>query len=110
MRIYIEDLRFQCIIGILDFERTTPQDVIINLQITYTFKENLFINYATVSQLIETRMQEEKFLLLEDALLYLSKILKQKFQAIETLELKITKPAIMKNSLVSVGEYFCFKS
>ncbi len=110
MTIYIEDLRFQCIIGIVDFERITPQNVIINLKITYTFKENIFINYATVAQLIESTMKEEQFLLLEDALLHLSKKLKKNFQEIETLELKITKPSIMKNSLVSVGEYFSFQS
>ncbi|NPA60178.1 MAG: dihydroneopterin aldolase, partial [Epsilonproteobacteria bacterium] len=35
MIIHIENLKFQCIIGILDFERETPQDVIINLTIRY---------------------------------------------------------------------------
>ncbi|MBU4111247.1 dihydroneopterin aldolase, partial [bacterium] len=31
MTIHIEDLQFQCIIGILDFERVKEQNIIINL-------------------------------------------------------------------------------
>ena len=74
MTIHIEDLKFQSIIGILDFERTTPQDVIINLTIQYNYKD-LFINYAEVSDLIKATMIEKKFLLLEDALQDLSCLL-----------------------------------
>jgi len=110
MTIHIEDLKFQCIIGILDFERLSPQDVIINLQITYNFKENDFINYAEVSNLIEKTMKNHKFLLIEDALATLSSNLKQSFSAIKTLKLKITKPTIMSNSRVSVSEIFEFHS
>lgn len=54
MKIYIEDLRFACIIGILDFERKKEQDVIINLTIDYTFNEE-FINYAEVVELLNLR-------------------------------------------------------
>ncbi|MEK6658706.1 MAG: dihydroneopterin aldolase, partial [Campylobacterota bacterium] len=52
MTIHIEDLKFQCIIGILDFERVTPQDVIINLAIEYDYKKN-FINYADVVEIVK---------------------------------------------------------
>lgn len=41
MTIHIEDLRFQAIIGILDFERTTPQDVVVDLTIKYKYKKSL---------------------------------------------------------------------
>lgn len=110
MTIHIEDLKFQCILGILDFERVTPQDVIINFETSYTFKENDFINYAEVSKLIEKTMQKEKFLLIENAIITLSLKLKQKFTTIETLHLKITKPSIMPNSTVSVSDTFLFNS
>jgi len=43
MTIHIEDLKFQCIIGILDFERKIPQDVEVNLTIEYNYKDE-FIN------------------------------------------------------------------
>lgn len=110
MTIHIENLKFQTIIGILDYERTTPQEVLINLTITYTFQKDIFINYAEVSEIIEKTMQKEKFLLIEDALLFLSTQLKESFQAIEKLKLKISKPNIMHNSVVSVSETFLFNS
>jgi len=109
MKIYIEDLKFQAIIGILDFERTTPQEVVVNLEITYNFREH-FINYAEVATLITTTMQESKFLLIEDALSNLSHQLKNKFTTINRLKLKITKPDIMPNCRVSVEDFYDFVS
>ena len=109
MTIHIEDLKFQTIIGILDFERTTPQDVIINLTIEYNYKDD-FINYAEVSALIESIMIEKEFLLLEEALNTLSLQLKKDFPKIERLFLKITKPSIMPNCKVSLSENYSFNS
>ncbi len=109
MTIHIEDLKFQSIIGILDFERTTPQDVIINLTIQYNYKD-LFINYAEVSDLIKATMIEKKFLLLEDALQDLSEILKKEFSQIEKLFLKITKPSIIPDCKVSLSDNFSYIS
>jgi len=109
MKVHIEDLKFQTIIGILDFERTTPQDVIVNISLEYDYK-NKFINYADVSEKIKTSMQTKKFLLIEDALLYLSDMLKKEFQEINILELKITKPSILPDCRVSVSELIDFDS
>ncbi|MFT5660279.1 MAG: dihydroneopterin aldolase [Sulfurimonas sp.] len=109
MQIHIEDLRFQCIIGILDFERINLQDVIINLTIDYVYIEK-FINYADVSSLIKSQMIERKFLLLEDALGELGQKLKKEFQDINTLHLKITKPSILPDCRVSVSNLFNFNS
>jgi len=109
MIITIEDLKFQTIIGILDFERKNEQDVIINLEITYSFKDE-FINYAEVAELIKTTMKNKKFLLIEDALLNLSQILKENFSTIEKLYLKITKPSILPDCKVSVAENYTFIS
>ena len=109
MKIYIEDLRFQTIIGILDFERITPQEVIINLELEYKY-ENEFINYADVTTLIRNSILSQKFLLIEDALLYLSDILKKEFKKINTLELKITKPSILPDCKVSVSIFKKFNS
>jgi len=109
MIITIEDLKFQTIIGILDFERKNKQDVIINVEITYSFKDE-FINYAEVAELIKTTMKSKKFLLIEDALLNLSQILKENFSTIEKLYLKITKPSILPDCKVSVAEIYRFDS
>ncbi len=102
MKIYIEDLSFKCIIGILDFERVKKQKVIVNLSFDYEFKDNLFINYAEVSDLIKTTMKKRKFLLLEDAIISLKEIMDIKY-SISNLKLKITKPDILKDCKVSLS-------
>lgn len=109
MTIYIEDLKFQTIIGILDFEREMPQDVIINLELEYEYIDE-FINYADVSKLIKTTMIESKYLLIEDALKDLSFKLKKEFLKIQTLNLKITKPSILSDCVVSVANIYKFNS
>jgi len=109
MKVQIQDLKFQTIIGILDFERVNPQDVIVNLWLKYDYK-NDFINYADVSELIKQSMQVEEFLLIEDALLFLITKLKKEFTKITSLELKITKPSILPNCCVSVSEFKEFNS
>jgi len=109
MTIHIENLRFQCIIGILAFERSNPQDVILDIQIDYHFK-NEFINYADAKELCKSLMLTNKFKLIEDALPSLSQNLKEKFPAIETLHLKITKPSILPDCTVSVSNIYSFNS
>lgn len=109
MTIFIENLKFQAIIGILDFERENVQDVIINAKIEYEYNDT-FINYAQVSTLIKETMITSKFLLIEEALTSLSKILKINFPKINTLRLKITKPSILPDCTVSVSENYTFNS
>lgn len=111
MKVYIENLHFACIVGILDFERVTPQDVIVNLKLKYTYKTK-FINYAEVAELIKFTMQEQKFELLEEALLYLFALLKEHYKNIATLFIKITKPSILADCVVSVSDFqdYSFKA
>jgi len=109
LTIHIDDLKFQCIIGILDFERKKAQDVILNLRIDYEYKDE-FINYADVSDLLKSTMCERKFLLIEDALSELSKTLQKEFSKINTLYLKITKPSILPDCRVSVSNTYNFES
>ncbi len=109
MRIHIDDLKFQCIIGILDFERENVQDVTINVTIDYEY-ENEFINYSDVVNTLKSTMYEKEFLLIEDALYELSTILKKEFSKINTLYLRITKPSILSDCKVSVSNIYNFKS
>jgi len=109
MRIYIEDLKFQAILGILDFERLREQDIIITLEIEYKYKDS-FINYADVANHIKESMKKEQFLLIEDALESLCLSLKKEFSQIEKLFLKITKPSILPDCKVSVSETYKFDS
>lgn len=101
MKIEISDLTFKCIIGILDFERIKKQKIIINLSFEYEFSKDKFINYAEVSNLLEKTMKKQKFFLLEDAILHLENLLYKTYQ-IKNLNIKISKPTILKNCIVSL--------
>ncbi len=102
MKVYIEDLSFDCIIGILDFERETAQKVIINLSFEYDFSnKDEFIDYSKVSNDIENIMTEKKFELLEEAIIYIENNLTNSYK-IKNLKIKISKPNILPNCIVSL--------
>src|SRR5574344_453075 len=102
MTIYIENLTFKCIVGILDFERKKRQRVIVNLSFDYEFKDGSFIDYAEVSELVKRIMKDKKFKLLEDAVKTLSELIKNKYE-VENLQLKNSKPNILKDCVVSLS-------
>ena len=102
MKIEISDLTFKCIIGILDFERIKKQRVILNISFEYGFSKDLFIDYSEISNLIKSVMKKEKFLFLEDAILHLENLLNNSYQ-ISNLYIKISKPNILKNCIVSLS-------
>ncbi|MDQ7085509.1 MAG: dihydroneopterin aldolase [Sulfurovum sp.] len=72
MTIHIEALTFDVIIGLLDFERETPQSVILNIQLDYPYEAHAFINYAHIVSLVQATLHKERYELLEEALLGLS--------------------------------------
>lgn len=102
MKIKIKNLTFDCIIGILDFERITSQEVIINCSFEYTYKKDMFINYAEVTNRIESIMKLEKFELLEEAIIFIEKEI-DKHYSIKNLSLEIVKPNILDNCQVSLS-------
>jgi dihydroneopterin aldolase len=103
MTIHIEDLTFSTIIGILDFERVTPQKIIINSKISYDYKCDNFINYADVIQLIQDKCSQKKYGLLEDALEDIITSILKEYKEIKEIYLKITKPDIIENAKVSLA-------
>ena len=102
MKIEITDLTFKCIIGILDFERIKKQKVIINISFEYDYSKDLFIDYSEISALIKKTMKKQKFLLLEDAILYFESLLQNSYK-IKNLKIKISKPDILKDCIVSIS-------
>lgn len=102
MKISIEKLTFKCIIGILDFERIKKQRVVIDIFFEYDFlNKDSFIDYSKVAAKVEKTMKEKKFELLEDAIATIEKQLKKKYP-IKNLKIKISKPDILKNCIVSL--------
>ncbi|MDP3266425.1 MAG: dihydroneopterin aldolase [Sulfuricurvum sp.] len=108
MTILIEDLTFDAIIGILDSERITPQQVIIDCIIGYEYEQNSFINYAEVTSHIQESVQKNQFFLIEEALQSLGLSLKKQFSSLHTLSLTLRKPDILSNCTVGVQENFIF--
>ena len=97
--IIIKDFTFDTIIGVLDFERVTPQKVIINTEIEYEY-QGTYLDYAKVSEIIKNILQNNKFEILEDSLDYICNYLKNEFNNILVINLEILKPDILKNMCV----------
>jgi len=108
MTIHIEDLTFDVIIGLLDFERDRPQRVIINLQASYDYNDGQFIDYADMVLLIENELKEKRYELLENALLGLKELLTTTYPDLQTLSLKISKPDILSQCTVSLSKTWNF--
>ncbi|HGZ71031.1 MAG TPA: dihydroneopterin aldolase [Nitratifractor sp.] len=104
MKIHIEQLSFEAIIGLLDFERHTPQRVVVDIEAKYSYKNKSFINYAELSTLIKKLITEQKFKLLEEALLALEEIIKEHYPTIERLKIKIAKPDILSDCTVALSK------
>jgi len=102
MKITIENLTLKCIIGILPFERKKKQKVTINISFNYNYEENKFIDYSKVVKWVEKTVKKEKFLLIEDAIIYISEKLNKKYP-IKRLKITIAKPDIIDNCIVNVS-------
>ena len=101
-KIVIQDLQFDTIIGLLENERVEKQIVVIDCEIKYKKKDDLFVDYASVVEIIKNMLRDNKYLLIEDALEDIVCKLKQQFKQISSIKLKISKPQIVKNCTVGV--------
>lgn len=110
MTIHIEDLTFDVIIGLLDFERDKPQRVIVDCIINYTYEKKQFIDYAEVVLLIESQLKRERYTLLEEALEGVQEDIICTYPHIETLSLKIAKPDIIPSCTVALSKIWDFKN
>lgn len=98
MRILVQNLKFQAILGILDFERQIEQEILVNAK----FEADEFIDYAEVCKEIELKFKGQKFLLIEDALKFFENFYKEKFQTLSYFYMQILKPKILPNAVVGV--------
>jgi dihydroneopterin aldolase len=101
MKVKIKNLTFNTIIGILLHERTQEQQVIVDCSFTYHYTNGNFVDYSQIAQNIKVLMKEKQFELLEEAVLYIKNYLKQNYK-IKKIKLKIAKPAILEDCVVSV--------
>jgi dihydroneopterin aldolase len=108
MTIHIDALQFDVIIGLLDFEREVPQRVVIDVQATYSYNNEEFINYADMALLIQNELKDKCYELLEEALLGLKNILFTTYPQIKKLQIKIAKPDILSNCSVALSNSWEF--
>ena len=76
----------------------------MNISFNYVFAKDFFIDYAEVSTLLKSTMKTQKFLLLEDAILYIENLLLHIYP-ITNLQIKISKPDILKDCIVTLSNY-----
>lgn len=92
----VRDLEFKTIIGMLDFERVTPQKVRINAE----FASGEFIDYAKVASMTQQFYDERKFQSVEESVDEISKFFKDKFPSLIWLKFEILKLEIIQNANV----------
>ncbi len=103
--IYIEDLKIEAIIGILDYERLSPQPIVAQCKIEYIKDREKFINYAEVASMIEKMLIAQKYALIEEALEEIIEALIRDFGQIKSIRLKLSKPKILENCIVGVEAF-----
>ncbi|GAA7907805.1 dihydroneopterin aldolase [Helicobacter pylori] len=109
--VHIHNLVFEAILGILEFERLKPQKISVNLDLFYTQLPNkAYLDYIKIQELIQKMMQENQYLLIEDALKDLSHALKTCYSEISELYLKISKLEISPNSQVGASVKICYEN
>jgi len=104
-KLYIEKLRVEAILGILESERENEQTILVDATIEYKKEGDHFVNYAYVVDTIEKRLKYKKYGLIEDALKDIMLRLKEDYPMIDSIKMKISKPDILKNCVVGVERY-----
>jgi len=107
MTIHIQELTFDTIIGILEFERTTPQKVILDIELEYDYKDE-FINYATVVEDTKALLIKQQYLLIEDALIGIKDMISKNYPQTKSLQIKLTKPDILPECSVGLSNFWQF--
>ncbi len=104
MRIHIDGLEIYCIIGLLESEREMEQKVLLDLEMQYTYCEDTFLDYSKVVAHLTQHLKNEKYLLLEEALAGIKRLLFEQFPATEQLKVKLSKPDILPHCSVGLSE------
>lgn len=90
------NLEFECIIGILDFERLQEQKVFIELEA----KSKKFLDYAKICSRIEKIYKKKKFKTIEQSLKYICKNIKKHHKKLKFINITCYKLEIIHNAKV----------
>ena len=106
LKIFINDLQINAIIGILDFERITPQKITVDFEAEYQYNKKDFVDYAQIRELIITNISNNSYFLIEEALSDLKENIKKSFPLLSNIKLKITKIEIFDDCSVGLESTF----
>ncbi len=79
-----------------------PQRVLVELDLEYEYKGNIFIDYQKVVDLVEKNVISNRYFLIEEALNGVFELLNREFSEINSITCKISKPDILPNCKVSI--------
>lgn len=117
MWVELNQLNIQCIIGIYDFERHSPQDIVVDIALGLKHEHWLLaahkgllehsLDYARIAQQLTELCQSAQFRLLESLYLVIARLFLETAEyqhrvEIEALRLKISKPCALSASRVPV--------
>lgn len=88
----IKNYEFSTIIGLLEHERNTPQ----NIKISIKYKSHEFIDYISILEFIKDCFNKHKFKTVEDALKITSKELKESFKSLLSIKFKVLKKEVLQ--------------
>lgn len=95
--------KFNAILGILESERTQEQLIYVDTIINYEYtKSEKFLDYSLIATDIKDHIQIKEYKLLESALEETIEMLLQKYIDIKNIDMKISKPDIIDDAVVSM--------
>lgn len=99
MKILVNDLKTEAIIGCYDYERDQKQPLVINLELelgSWNYPDELIhtVNYAELCQLVRELATASKFLLLESLVHYLADELFARYTQVKQIKVNVSKPDV----------------
>lgn len=104
MKVHIENLKFEAILGILPFERANEQLIVVDVSFEYEYSKDEYVDYASVCECVKTIIKQEKFHLIEEAIIKIEDKLNSIYE-IDNLFVKISKPDILPDCVVGVSNF-----
>ena len=107
-RILIEGLTLQCIIGVNEWERVTPQQVIVDVVLLLDLRQaggsdsiRDTVNYSTVTDRVREAVEESSFRLVEALAERVARVCLGEAR-VEQVEVRVRKPAALGSAMVTV--------
>jgi dihydroneopterin aldolase len=98
--IELQRLSISCIVGILDFERVTAQEIFLDVSMDMDFaaaaeSEDIHetVNYTDVAKELTQLVQTRKYLLIETMVEECAALVLERWSSVQTVRMAVHKPA-----------------